>query len=683
MRRPKEVHDPRQMEFFDTKAPASPVPEPRISAQESVLPTFEVPSIPADLSPVFPELSNTPTIGFSYCRTPAELKQIIEEISKTEVTGLDTETVGRGGKLGHDILCWIQIYTDEQADLIDAQQLVDQILDFKTILEDPALIKACHFAQFERRMFEKFGIALKGVVDTWEIGKKLRPDLGSHSLQALMLEVLGFAMSKAEQKSRWDQPLTESQEKYAALDPYATILLYRHFKPLLDQLVLPVEWGTSELLAEIKRCRLQQAALRTTADPENQRAIRHCQGALEQALQKDDPKLLPYPGFVEDLKACREGLDNFLHLLSSPTNRLDELKLRRAFFEKRLKTLIETKAIQRLEELTGRAFSVSGKEKKLGDVVKQLSPNERRLLQQLDDYGYRGPLGSACVNLSRTGKLDQQIYRQLFPEESEQTLRLKTTQKRIIEGWTELGRQGDPKIFLAGITESKIEGGSVSVDIEEQAKKEFAERLETMPDSDLLSAALEQILATRAGLDTQQPNYAETIFKRSCAILVALALDAHIETVTLKRVLGIGNSLGHLEARIESCKERIEELTLKEFPQYTTKQISTPEGNVSLSRRKRSEINPFKLIAKDPELAFRVLRVEATKQQVLEVLQQIPDLVPKDIQAMLDQIFPSDGTLQARVLCRPKVSAFYKGLNAVNQEDEELEVGDSTGDKAA
>jgi len=163
--------------------------------------------------------------------TKEGLDKAVQIMKGETVLGLDTETRLFGNP---PELCLIQIATKTECWLIDPLAIED-ISPLKEVMEDPGIIKAIHFANFERAVLKPFGFELRGVFDTCTNSRKLRgrPACGGHNLKDVSLRELGIVMDKSYQRADWTvRPLTKGMKDYAALDAIVLVKLYEIFKGL-------------------------------------------------------------------------------------------------------------------------------------------------------------------------------------------------------------------------------------------------------------------------------------------------------------------------------------------------------------------------------------------------------------------------------------------------------------------
>ena len=160
------------------------------------------------------------------------LKEFVQKLKNETIIGLDTETRLFGNP---PALCLIQIATEDTCRLIDPLAIKD-ISPLKEIFEDRKIVKAIHFANFERSVLRPFGIELHNVYDTCTHSRKLRGRhvSGGHNLKDVSFRELGIVMDKSYQRADWTtRPLTEGMIQYAALDAIVLVKLYEIFKKLI------------------------------------------------------------------------------------------------------------------------------------------------------------------------------------------------------------------------------------------------------------------------------------------------------------------------------------------------------------------------------------------------------------------------------------------------------------------
>ncbi|MBN2755006.1 MAG: ribonuclease D [Candidatus Goldbacteria bacterium] len=159
------------------------------------------------------------------------LKEVVRQLKNETIIGLDTETRLFGNP---PALCLIQIAVQDACFLIDPLAIED-ISPLKEIFEDHKIVKAIHFANFERCVLRPFGIELHNVYDTCTHSRKLRGRQvsGGHNLKDVSFRELGIVMDKSYQRADWTvRPLTQGMIQYAALDAIVLVKLYKIFKSI-------------------------------------------------------------------------------------------------------------------------------------------------------------------------------------------------------------------------------------------------------------------------------------------------------------------------------------------------------------------------------------------------------------------------------------------------------------------
>lgn len=112
----------------------------------------------------------------------------------------------------------VQVADDQQCYLLDPQQIED-FAPLVALFKDQSVLKIMHAATEDLELFNKMlGVVPEPLFDT-QIGASLINWGFSMGLQRMLEQKLNVQMEKHETTSDWLQrPLTESQERYAALD---------------------------------------------------------------------------------------------------------------------------------------------------------------------------------------------------------------------------------------------------------------------------------------------------------------------------------------------------------------------------------------------------------------------------------------------------------------------------------
>lgn len=147
------------------------------------------------------------------------------------VVAIDTETMGLVP--ARDRLCMVQLSSgDGNAHMVQIAQGQTEAPNLTRMLTDPKVLKLFHYARFDVAALENaFGVRTAPIYCTKIASKLVRTYTDRHGLKALLSEVLGVDVSKAQQSSDWGAPtLSAAQLDYAASD-----VLYLHrLKEALD-----------------------------------------------------------------------------------------------------------------------------------------------------------------------------------------------------------------------------------------------------------------------------------------------------------------------------------------------------------------------------------------------------------------------------------------------------------------
>ncbi|MDD9717141.1 ribonuclease H-like domain-containing protein [Dinoroseobacter sp. PD6] len=147
------------------------------------------------------------------------------------VVAIDTETMGLVP--ARDRLCVVQLSSgDGDAHMVQIAQGQTEAPNLTRMLTDPKVLKLFHYARFDVAALENaFGVRTAPIYCTKIASKLVRTYTDRHGLKALLSEVLGVDVSKAQQSSDWGAPtLSAAQLDYAASD-----VLYLHrLKEALD-----------------------------------------------------------------------------------------------------------------------------------------------------------------------------------------------------------------------------------------------------------------------------------------------------------------------------------------------------------------------------------------------------------------------------------------------------------------
>ena len=208
-------------------ASPSVAPAPRVPAKVAAPTQQELDAAATPrMVPVGPPIPRDQARPVHWIVRDAELPALCELLRREPFIGLDVETT-----IQNHSLCLIQVAASGGTYLLDALELADLGV-LADVFADPAVIKVIHNATFERTVLGRYGLALKGVVDTLKVSRRLRGTklAGGHSLKVVCARELGVQLDKSEQVSDWSQrPLSERQLAYAALDAEVLLKLFEHF----------------------------------------------------------------------------------------------------------------------------------------------------------------------------------------------------------------------------------------------------------------------------------------------------------------------------------------------------------------------------------------------------------------------------------------------------------------------
>ncbi len=195
--------------------------------------------------------------------TAEELRTAVEELSKQNLVGFDTETTDLDPYAGR--LRLVQLATESGVLLIDLDRFADGDLKksealrpLRELLAAPRPVKIAHNAKFDAKWVKRhLGVELGGLFDTLLASQLVSagdPD-DRHSLEAVAARYLNETIDKAEQLSDWSGELSEAQLQYAARD--ASVML-----PLREKLVEKIYANKLEKCARLEfECVLPVAGL--------------------------------------------------------------------------------------------------------------------------------------------------------------------------------------------------------------------------------------------------------------------------------------------------------------------------------------------------------------------------------------------------------------------------------------
>ena len=173
-----------------------------------------------------------PRADFSlkFIKDSAALERLCETLLGLSAFALDIETTDWWNRHRERIaLIQIAFRADGgiKVFIIDALARLD-LSSLRPPLEKTSLIKIIHNAAFDAtRLNKHYNFGIGGIFDTMRAAR--RSGERKYSLKAQAEIHLGIRLDKSAQTSDWSRrPLDNRQLYYAALDPYATLLLYEN-----------------------------------------------------------------------------------------------------------------------------------------------------------------------------------------------------------------------------------------------------------------------------------------------------------------------------------------------------------------------------------------------------------------------------------------------------------------------
>jgi DNA polymerase I len=152
-------------------------------------------------------------------RTPEDMRDAFDRLSKATVLGCDTETSGLGARTGR--LFSVQFSDGQFNVLIPISEGVELGL-FAAILDDPAIIKIFHNARFDLDFLRENGYSVENVYDTMIAEKVLtRGANQSASLAETLYRYFAVDLDKSQRAKfnrNWDGVWTDELVDYALSD---------------------------------------------------------------------------------------------------------------------------------------------------------------------------------------------------------------------------------------------------------------------------------------------------------------------------------------------------------------------------------------------------------------------------------------------------------------------------------
>lgn len=179
-----------------------------------------------------------------------ELNKVIDNIKKTKIFAIDTETTSLNYKDAE--LVGFSICSDENhAYYVPLAHKSDQRqIDFKTalnllkgIIENEQITKIGHHIKYDMHVLERYGLKFQGTLfDTMIESFLLDPSLNRHDLNSVSLKYLGInpvtyeeVAGKGAKQICFDEVEVERATQYAAEDAHVTYLLHKILSKKISQ----------------------------------------------------------------------------------------------------------------------------------------------------------------------------------------------------------------------------------------------------------------------------------------------------------------------------------------------------------------------------------------------------------------------------------------------------------------
>lgn len=169
-------------------------------------------------------------VGITVVDTPEKARMALRELTRAKVVGFDTETRPSFQRGRMFKVALMQLSTDDHCFLFRLNVLgISEHL--RHFLEDPEIIKIGLSVHDDFHVMRRLVDDLypQGFIDLQEYVKYFH--INDISLQKIYAIVYGMKISKNQRLTNWEAPvLTDLQQKYAAIDAWACLRLYRTFR---------------------------------------------------------------------------------------------------------------------------------------------------------------------------------------------------------------------------------------------------------------------------------------------------------------------------------------------------------------------------------------------------------------------------------------------------------------------
>lgn len=163
----------------------------------------------------------------------AAFSDAIQEISKYDILGFDTETKPAYKKGVHNRVALIQVASTDVAWLFRINKIgIPDML--RSFLEDESLLKiGAGLADDMQRLRQLAQFTPGGFIDLQKYVEAF--NIESKSLKKMVAIILGYKISKSQQLSNWElDSLTDQQLRYAATDAWVCLEIYHSLRNSLN-----------------------------------------------------------------------------------------------------------------------------------------------------------------------------------------------------------------------------------------------------------------------------------------------------------------------------------------------------------------------------------------------------------------------------------------------------------------
>lgn len=159
--------------------------------------------------------------------TAAMAHTVLKALSTEEAVGFDTETRPSFRKGHPHKVALMQISTKDRCYLFRLNK-IGICAELKAFIENPAITKVGLSLRDDFNVLSRSGrIDPQGFIDLQQMAGKY--DIADISLQKIYAIIFGERISKSQRLTNWEaDELTVAQQRYAALDAWACLKIYRY-----------------------------------------------------------------------------------------------------------------------------------------------------------------------------------------------------------------------------------------------------------------------------------------------------------------------------------------------------------------------------------------------------------------------------------------------------------------------